>query len=503
MKFKLIACLILLGACNGAEEKSSDIQPDIISDAAGDLASDSLDDSAPDATSDTVPQSPWPGCPTAASSLALKGEGYDKACVEVHIHDNLLRTVSLKNDDSGEVQNYHHSDNANYWTGLYLAGQVFRWALNGEPKAMDNALMVAQGLHDMQGVTGIPGLLCRCYAAPDGLYGNKGEGDPQWHDSTAPGYEGWRFKGDVSKDGMTGVLFAYGVVADLVPDGKLREMAAEDAKAIAMHLINNGQKVIDVTGEITEHGDLYAASFGGFPGFNALLASAFIKVAAVLTEDPVINDYYYGCLMGRYEVENCRVNDGPVTDPYHDVIDDWLGIYLENCQENFNNFLMSFLSMYTLVRLEDDPQLSARFRQIFHSKMWQYPGHDYPASEQRNPVFTYLYAGAVAPGPEDTTAYQAIEDAACSLDRFPETKFQYSNPKGDFSLEVCKSRGGDPRAAEPLWVDERYIDNFVWRLDPYGIPKGSEGSGYHQWSPEDWILPYWLGRYHGFLSPDA
>lgn len=492
-----IVALVFLTACNG---KPAPQPLEVTSDTySPDLSGDTVADLAPELPGDLYLPSPWPACPDPVADLEAKAVGYDQVAVGVHIHDNLLRTVTIKDDGSGKVDHYHHSDNANYWTGLYLAGQVFRWAAAGEQEAMDNALTVAQGLHDMQGVTGVPGLLCRCYAAPDGIYANKGEGDPHWHDSTAPGYEGWRFKGDVSKDGMTGVLFAYGVVADLVPDGPLRQLAAQDAKAIAMHLIDNGQKVIDVTGEMTEHGDLFAASFGGFPGFNALLASAYIKVAAVLSGDSAIDDYYYGCLMNRYDVDNCRVNDGPVTDPYVDLIDQWLGIYLENCQENFNNFLMSFLSMYTLVRLEEDPELLLRFRQIFHQKMWQYAGHDYPVYEQRNPVFTYLYAGALDASPLDSIAFQAIEDAACSLARFPATKFQYSNPPGDFELEVCTGRGGDPRAADPFWVDERYIDNFVWRLDPYGIPKGSQGTGFHQWSPEDWILPYWLGRYYKYL----
>ena len=456
-------------------------------------------------TSDTgTPPPAWPACPSVESvpSLADKAAHYDGLARNLHVHDGLLRTVTLTEAGSEEVAYHHHSDNANYWTGLYLASQVFRYAATGDPEALENGLAAAEGLHHIQGVTGIDGLLARCYASPDGLYNNKGEEDPKWFDSTAPGYEGWRFKGDVSKDGMTGVMFAYGVAAalgDKVPE--VRDAVAPDAAAIAHNLIANDLAVIDVTGERTEHGDLFAFSSGGFPGFNALLASAFIKAAAELTSAQEIDDYYYGCLMGRFEVDPCRGKDGPVKAPYVELMDGMMGLYLENCQENFNNFLMAFLSMHTLVRLETDPELSTVMAEVFRSKMWTWPGHDYPAAEQMNPVFTFLYAGGMAATPDDGELAASVESAVCNLKRFPGSKVALEVAAGDPALEVCKSRGGHPRAADPFLVDERYLDNFVWRLDPYEIPKASTGGdGTHVWSPEDYLLPYWMGRYFGYIT---
>lgn len=454
-----------------------------------------------------APAPAWPQCPGEEStpSLVEKAAHYDDLARNLHVHDGLLRTVTLTEPGSGEAAYHHHSDNANYWTGLYLASQIFRYAATGEPEALENALTAAEGLHHIQGVTGVPGLMARCYASPEGLYNNKGEGDPKWYDSTAPGYEGWRFKADVSKDGMSGVMFAYGVAAalgDVAPE--VRDAVAPDAAAVAHNLMDNDLLVIDVTGERTEHGDLFAFSSGGFPGFNALLVSSFFKAAAELSGEQEIADYYYGCLMGGFEVDPCRGRDGPVKSPYVELMDEMMGLYLENCQENFNNFLMAFFSMHTLVRLETEPELLDAYTEVYRSKMWTWPGHEYPASEQMNPVYAFLYAGAADADPADQELALSVEQAVCNLKRFPASKGGIETPAGDPDLEVCKSRGGHPRAADPFPVDERYIDNCVWRLDPYEIPKGSAaGDGTLVWSPEDYLLPYWAGRYFGHISPES
>ena len=161
--------------------------------------------------------------------------------------------------------------------------------------------------------------------------------------------------------------------------------------------------------------------------------------------------------------------------PYVGLIDVIIFLYLYNFRETFNNFLMAFLSVHTLVRLETDPELSAALAKIYQGKMWTWPDHDYPASEQMNPVFTFLYAGGLAANSADTELAAAVEAAVCNLKHFPGSKAGMTNPAGDPDLEVCKSRGGHPRAAEPFTADQRYIDNFLWRLDPYEIPKQSEG----------------------------
>ncbi len=504
--------LLWFACSNEAKKQGAEVFAEVVSDLrVNETAQDQRTpaDLPPDVSADETssPQPAWPQCPTAepGPSLAEKAAHYDDLARNLHVHDGLLRTVTLTEPGSGIAASHHHSDNANYWTGLYLASQIFRYAATGEQEALENALATAEGLHHIQGVTGIDGLMARCYAAPDGLYSNKGEGDPKWFDSTAPGYEGWRFKGDVSKDGMSGVMFAYGVAAalgDVVPE--VRDAVAPDAAAVAHNLIDNDLLVIDVTGERTEHGDLYAFTAGGFPGFNALLVSSFIKAAAELSGEQEIDDYYYGCLMGGFEVEPCRGRDGPVKAPYVELMDGMMGLYLENCQENFNNFLMAFLSMHTLIRLETDPELAAAFAEIYGGKMWTWPDHDYPASEQMNPVYAFLYAGGVAASPDDAVLATAVEEAVCNLKRFPASKASLETPAGDPDLEVCKSRGGHPRAATPFPVDERHIDNCVWRLDPYEIPKGSAaGDGTLVWSPEDYLLPYWAGRYFGYISPDT
>jgi len=508
MKLRLLALMTAsifgVTACSGG---SSSAPADAADPGPGDLVADMdraehIPADVPPEADASAPVHPWPLCTaeTSTPSLAQKAAGYDELARNLHLADGLLRTVTLKEAGGTEAQSYHHADNANYWTGLYLASQVFRHAATGETQALENALKAARGLHDLAAVTGKEGLLGRCYATPDGLYQNRGEGDPKWHDSTALGYEGWRFKGDVSKDGYSGVMFAYGVVAALAPPGELRDLVAQDALAVARHLMKEALTIIDVTGQMTEHGDLYASSPLGFPGFNAVLAAAFLKVAAVAADDQDVADYYYGCLMNRFPVEPCREKDKFYEDPYVDAMETMMGIYLENCQENFNNFLMSFLSIYSLTRLEEDDELLTRFRNLFAHGMWRPAGHPYPAADQKNPLYAFLFGGGLGIEPDDASFAEAVDQAICNLKRFPASKADPDVAAGDPALEVCRSRGDHPRAANVFMVDERHRDNFVWRLDPFEIPQERTGSKTLVWTPEDYLLPYWLGRYHGFID---
>ncbi len=61
---------------------------------------------------------------------------------------------------------------------------------------------------------------------------------------------------------------------------------------------------------------------------------------------------------------------------------------------------------------------------------------------------------------------------------------------------------GDPNAKDIIPVEERRYDNYIWRLDPYEIPPGYTASPGYVHTGEDWLLAYWVGRYHGFIGAD-
>ena len=449
----------------------------------------------------------WPTCPSQdeAATLLQKAAGYDASARDLHLQDGLLRTATLIDPEGGftdaNTDFLHHSDNANYWTGLYAAGQMYRYLATQEAEALENAINSLRGLRDLQKVTGVVGLWGRCYATPEDLYHEGAENDPEWRQATASGYEGWRFKSDVSKDGMTGVMYAYAIALTLMEDEQILELAREGAHDFARHLYANGLRIIDVDGELTEHGALFPSAADEYPGFNALLAASFIRTGALAGSDEELNDWYEDCLMAEAQGE-CRLFDDLFTASYLELIQERLHLYSPGCQENYNNHLMAFLAMHALLMVEKDSDLLSGFRQASMRSMWMWEDQERDVADQGNSLFTFLYGAGIRPYPFDEVFAQAIEDALCTLEGFPASKVNRSIGAGDPADGVCTSRGGRPMAPEPYPIQQRGIDNFVWRLNPFEVPNAQEGSPTLVWSPEDYLLAYWLGRWAGYIHPE-
>jgi hypothetical protein len=57
---------------------------------------------------------------------------------------------------------------------------------------------------------------------------------------------------------------------------------------------------------------------------------------------------------------------------------------------------------------------------------------------------------------------------------------------------------GPNLACEPLPVDKRPTNDFLWQRDPYTLSNG--GSGLVEFPGIDFILPYWMARYYGIMT---
>ena len=63
-----------------------------------------------------------------------------------------------------------------------------------------------------------------------------------------------------------------------------------------------------------------------------------------------------------------------------------------------------------------------------------------------------------------------MADALCTLHEIPQDRRDAEITAGTQD-PACLNRQGDPNAADIVPVAERYFDNYLWRLDPYEIPK--------------------------------
>ena len=446
----------------------------------------------------------WPRCEGQhAQSLSAMAAEFDRVASQEHLAgDGLLRNIELTEDLSA-VARWKQHPNVVLWSGIYLASQALRWTVTGDGEALTNARTVVAGLRRLTEVTGIPGLYGRTLAQPGVPYDYDGEGQPHWIASTAPGYEGWRWEDDVSQDGYAGLMLGYAVALEHLEGTDVHYEVRRLVAELAERFVDHGLQIIDHTGEVTEHGRLYHTAFDNFPGFNAMLASSWIKVGATANGDTALDAFYYGCLMGMRPDVLCPVFEQFDYGTYIESMELRLALFLKDCQQNYDNFDMTYQAIYPLLRREDDPILQQRLVDVLRKNMFHTDNPEHQSvAVIGNAMLTFIYAALTCDGPEDDPVLrQAVQDAVCKLQSFPPVKYDRYLPAGT-QTEICRNRLDQPVAAEPIPLEEYYLDHYLWRMDFFEIQPERAENRSHVFSPEDFLIAYWLGRFHGFIEAD-
>jgi len=107
-------------------------------------------------------------------------------------------------------------------------------------------------------------------------------------------------------------------------------------------------------------------------------------------------------------------------------------------------------------------------------------------------------------GPDSTGQdVDAIQDAICALRQFPESKAQPTLHVGEEEFPTdwsCESRFDDRFLTfDPIPVYLRCPHTFTWWSNPYEHEHCDENPAYIK-QPADFLLPYWMGRYFGYIE---
>ncbi len=377
--------------------------------------------------------------------------------------------ISLASPTSEEVTDMAFSD-MTIWSGCYVAAQAFRYAVTGDPAAELQVHKSIEGLHLLQDVTGRPGLLARGIKRWNEQNPEVG---PEWHRGSGQ-FSDYQWLGDVSADQVDGVIFGYAVAFDLIDDPVLRQSISIHVKAIADHLIDHGMTIQDVDGQQTKHGDLTTGLFS--EPLNALIALAVVKAAYHTTKDEKYQQQYLNLVHRQgYHKRAVRARD-----PWWEV---FTGV-------NHSDNDLAFLAYYTLLRYDGDPALLDYYFKSLN-RAWRV------VENERNPLFTFINFALVPPQKKDRQTFaRAVE----TLRLFPVNRRNHrvvnsSNPNGCIAFR--KDRFGRKQACEPVPMDHRPADVFEWKENPYRLDGGGDGN--LEFSGVDYLLPYWMGRYHGFI----
>jgi len=267
---------------------------------------------------------------------------------------------------------------------------------------------------------------------------------------------------------------------------------------VAMHLKQNDLYFVDWDGRQTEHGKLHVLSFADSPGFLSAMSMAYILMGAQASGDASLRAYYDDCLIQTHG--QCEGWPYPEEDPYPDYLSMML-MYIgpEGCLANYNNFSMVFSSLQLLTWFETRPALHAQVQKVFDENFMREAGQPRALIVQGNPWFNFGWAAFKRLGPgSDGPATQAVQEGICSLKQFPASKVQVAKDTESKYPHYCDQRNGGSACEFPVPVNERCVATFEWWGDPYD----RETCGADPWvvkMPADYLLPYWMGRYFGFL----
>jgi len=153
---------------------------------------------------------------------------------------------------------------------------------------------------------------------------------------------------------------------------------------------------------------------------------------------------------------------------------------------NYSDEELAMLSFYNLFRYEKDPRLVDRYYRRALNEWWE------NLQREECPLWNFIYAAAQPGARVDMTA------AARTLYRMPVDTIEWTvknSGREGVKMGAAADRFKRAQAVTLLPADERPV--MKWNSNPFDIDGGSEGR-----SEDDgaaFLLPYWMGRYYGFL----
>lgn len=388
-----------------------------------------------------------------------------------------------------------------FQTGIYLSSQAHRYAVTRDPAAREQVLLALNGLRMLMEVTGKRGLLARYFSLRDAIPAAEWEPPPdlpdseltptqwtirhkEWRQSSSLAQYWWR--SDVSKDQYAGFIHGLGVTLALLDDAEIRSRVAELATAAADHLIENHMRIIDWHGRPTTYSDLSGRVFVVPVGVNALCALAIAKVAAESTGEDKYRDFYQSLVEKDYP-----------------IIAYWAQVSFLGWYKRVNDN-MGYLALYPILLLETDPTIQRQLKEG-ERRSWRTVGEEY------NAFFSFVHGSMVGEASRDHDS--GAQPADLGRQKGREALFQYPDNKRVWPIDLTRDgfnfpraffsgKNGTPRSAIAIPLYLRVRSSCFWASDPYRMVGRLGAKGDSEASGQDYLLAYWMGRYHGFVDAE-
>lgn len=468
---------------------------------------------------------------TSKWTLAEKAEIMQSFQYPRHDRHGIVAEVQLQNVGDLTSYSYNTEDSDSIWTGQYAVAASMRYAVTRNEGDRKSAWHTFEALELLGNITGIPGLVGRSMCSPqerrgEGKHPTNGCGDPmdetsKWHESDT--MSGWVWKGDTSSDTVNGHYFAYGLVLDQVAvtdDEKRRAIDAIDR--LTSYIVENDLYYIDITGEATQWGRWNPADLNGNSqyvserGVNSLEIMGFLALAYSVTEKQMYYDTFQDLAQNHGYYEN--ILNQKIDNPYDD---------------NHSDNELGFMGYHTLFYAHQRLRMSANADSVMLQRLEDMVAPVIPSirrwysivRNERNPLWLAGVAGAAGVSMTGAEIQRSVESLQMYRADFINWAVRNTG-RWDCVLQPYYSRD-DPtklqmsRVLPPqvcldflhcsllllimMCFQERMVGHyngnpFIMDASYESTTAYDAGGGNSEYSPAEWLLPYWMLRFYGLLD---
>ena len=416
-----------------------------------------------------------------AQSMEDKARLLQRNLIDKHLVDGLYVSmvpvgpaVPHTVDDPGNVIH------AGVWTGRYLAGVGYQYAVTKDPAVRKHGGELLMGLRRLQEVTGKPGLLARGFV--------KGHGPVEGFERAAApirniGTRARAFTRPIVSTAMSAwtilnaVLYGYAIYLDLAADEEQKKMIAYDVDRLMTHLLDNHHYgIVDLDGQVTQYGhvgidpdpsrDKYYQE-GGNAEIARLVSKTDwhppLRLSLMALPDLLIAYHITGKAryIDEYRKVTARFADGPEpqrdTRPYSPE---------RIARVNHSSEGQAYEALFHAIQYERDPKLLAIYRRWL-GELWDLNWME------GNSLYTFM---TLALEPDRARLAHAEESLALSIDtlrRYPVDRTLWpvmNSIRPNLELSPFPDRSGAKQALQPVPIDQRPLDNeYAWKGNPYAL----------------------------------
>ncbi len=433
------------------------------------------------------------GIPAEDGPLLRRANAYQEIYDARHDWNGFSYNLKYPDDPDGNFGLTTLGD-ATFQSGQCTMAMAYRDAVLRTPETAAALKRHVDGWRFFQRLTGVPGLIGRSYGLeswpwePNHHSTGFWPDNPDSHNYRGEGeFEGWVWVGDVSRDQATGAFLGVAAAYDLTRDPAVRATAADFMADLADHVWDNDLAFVDKNGELTKYGNLDGDWWEGFEypnGLNAACMLAWFKGASHAAVLEGLDD------ADRFEERYQEL----VSRGYVDYIRDYMWVYSGYTTKHYNAY-MAFENMFHLARLEDDPLLGPQIDAAFRDGLWLNTDDATPNRRgvvEGNPVKTswYLYST----GDRDPVA---LWDALHQMAVFPDAPLRDRAVTNSADPSIVKNPDEPTESMYYLPSNRLQPDMVIWHRSTFlldgGVDSGEERTGC------DYLLPYWMGRYYGWI----